>query len=158
MAAIWSTRLCKAAIASFCCSPSGQPRQLAGLTLYLHNVDDIPSSVHDALQLVGEELHILLPVHHHLLSPGGDIDLCLQLHFQRDHHLGTYLEDLDEIREIFSSFDNLSGVLVCLEILFKERFDGESGQQLGRAVKVPGRQLKAQSMRWKQLTAAISRC
>ena len=91
-------------------------------------MDDIPSSVHDTLQLVGQQLHILLPVHHHLLSPGRDIDLGLQLHSQHEHHLSTYLEDLNEIREIFSSFDNLSGVLVCLEILFKERFDGESGE------------------------------
>ena len=121
-------------------------------------MDDVPSSVHDTLQFVGQQLHILFPVHHHLLSPSRNIDLCLKLHYQHDHHLSTYLEDLDEIREVFSSFDNLSGVLVCLEILFKGRFDGESGQQLGRAVKVSGRQLKAQSMRLNQLTAAISRC
>jgi hypothetical protein len=42
-------------------------------------VDDVSSSVHDALQVVGQELYILLPVDDHLLSPDGDINLCLKL-------------------------------------------------------------------------------
>jgi hypothetical protein len=50
------------------------------LTLYLHNIDDISSSIHDTLQLVCQELHIFLPIHYHLLSPRRDIDLRLQLH------------------------------------------------------------------------------
>jgi hypothetical protein len=49
----------------------------------------------------------------------------------------SYLEYLNEVGQIFSCFDNLSGILVCLEILFKERFNGESRQELSYAMEVP---------------------
>jgi hypothetical protein len=55
--------------------------------------------------------------------------------------IGTHFEDLYKVREILARLDDLPCVLVRLEILFKERFNGESGQELSSAVEIPNDQL-----------------
>lgn len=48
--------------------------------------------------------------------------------------MDPYFEYLNKVREVLARLDNLSRVLVCLEVLFKEGLGGDPREQIRNAV------------------------
>lgn len=48
--------------------------------------------------------------------------------------MDPYFEYLDKVREVLARLDNLSRVLVRLEVLFEEGLVGDPREELGNAV------------------------